>query len=317
MEHSSKKTNRKVHKTSMANFKETTDENGFKSVVAFIDGNILGADQNNKHYDEIISRLWSDDLDGVVELFSPEHAVAVAFAQLSADVKIEDGIVYFRGEAVNKNLGTHLIRLWEAGESYKPVVKFLERLYNNPQPESREMLWDWISTRNLTICKSGHVIGYKGVRDDYSSSRKGEGDLVNGEPVDLVINAPGNVVEKARDGVEFNPEVECGRGLHIGDFSYAKDWAGQFADGKIMEVLFDPRDVVSISRDAQGRKIRSCRYKVLREVKQENPNLVVESDENVFGVMSPNDLRKAIDLKADTTKNHLSQKRDRFGRFVK
>lgn len=334
MEHSSKKTNRKVHKTSMANFKETTDENGFKSVVAFIDGNILGADQNNKHYDEIISRLWSDDLDGVVERFSPEHAVAVAFAQLSADVKIEDGIVYFRGEAVNKNLGTHLIRLWEAGESYKPVVKFLERLYNNPQPESREMLWDFISSRHLTLCDNGLVLAYKGVNEDFSSSRTGEGDIVDGSPVDKIYNKQGVTVEKARELVEFDPNQTCSRGLHVATWDFARSF-GQ----KVVEVIFDPKDVVSVTSDANGEKVRVCKYKVIKEVTKPREDFVVEVDRvdsgsnnptlseskvfeitldsNRFGVVTPNDVRKTLGIKIDTTKNHLSQKRDKSGRFIK
>lgn len=337
----------------MASFKETTDDNGFRSVVVYLNGNLLGADQNNYHYDEIIRRLGSHETDGLEDLFSPENAIREQFKQLSADVRVENGVVYYRDELVNSNLSHHLIKLWKAKEDFKPVLKFLERLYQNPQPESRDMLWDWIRDRNLILCKNGMVIGWKGVSADFSSTRTGVGDLVNGEPVSKVFNNPGNVVEKPRSQVTFDPSLTCAQGLHIGTYSFARDFIGFL--GKVVEVLFSPADVVSVTSDAEGQKIRVCKYKVLREVTEERKDLVDHEDYKFdggvvtngdpkrqataviealeaykkkgssksvsWGVLTKDDIRlggsPSGDPIKDTTKNHLTQKRGPDGRFLK
>lgn len=324
----------------MASFKETRDENGFRSVVVYLNGNLLGADQHNKYYDEIIHRLGVHDTDGLEDLFSPENAIKEQFKQLSADVRIEYGTVFYRDEPVNSNLSFHLIRLWEAGEDFKPVLKFLERLYQNPQPESREMLWDWIQDRNLILCNNGMVIGWKGVESDFASTRTGFGDLVNGEPVDTIYNKPGNVVEKPRSEVTFDPSRTCAQGLHVGTYAFASGFVSSL--GRVVEVLFSPADVVSVTSDAEGQKIRVCKYKVLREVTEERKDLVDHQDykfdgglvvgdperqaEKVLEVLEEYKNSRTMNIKGgqmtitpikDTTKNHLTQKRGPDGRFLK
>jgi hypothetical protein len=67
-----------------------------------------------------------------------------------------------------------------------------------------------------------------------------------------------------RDQVQFDPGVGCHTGLHVGTFEYA---AG-FAQGALLEVVVNPRDVVSVPTDCGAQKMRTCRYTVVGLLEQ-------------------------------------------------
>lgn len=251
----------------MSNFQIIKDEYGNRTATLFLNGDILQADEHNGNFDIIVERLIANDLDGIEDLFSIEKSVARAFATLSSDVKIEDGVVFYRERRVNQVLSEHLVRLWEAGEGYAPVVRFLEKLYQNPNEDSVERLWHWISTRHLTLSESGNIIGYKGLRADFRSIHAGKDDIRNGEPVNgHVLNKPGDVIEKDRTKVVFDVNIGCAEGLHVGDYSYASSFGNV-----VVQVEVNPADVVSVPNDDE-RKMRVCRYRVLEEVEREADN---------------------------------------------
>lgn len=218
--------------------------------------------------DEIVRRLSEGD-ETVADLFSPEVAVRQRFeGTLSADVKVEGGQVFFRGEAQNGAVVDQILAFLDAGEDFKPLVRFMEKLAGNPQEHSREQLYRWLSTNKFTITPEGDILAYKAVQSDYRSKHAGKG-IVNGELVDNVVNAPGNVCEYVRDEVVHNPGVACAEGLHAGTYSYAVWFGGTGGDSKIVEVLVNPADVVSVPTDSSDRKMRVCRYTVLRDANGE------------------------------------------------
>lgn len=319
-----------------------------------LNGELYSADENNKNFDRILEKVRDDEVEGLVELFSPEVAIANSIAQVSADVVIQNGTVLYRGEPVNQALSEHLVRVWDAGlVDYRPYVRFIERLYKNPNEHSREMLWQWINDHHLTVTESGKIIAYKGVDSKGQSSRIGTGDIRNGKPVDgYIVHEPGDVIEKSREGVEFNPAVGCSFGLHVGTYNYAKDWASH--NGKVFEVEVDPGDWVSTPTECESQKGRVCKYTVIREVDKPNDSYYVpdsdaediddetdwddeadwdtyweedEVDEDYSELAEPSEVTsgnarvRTITVGArivrDTTKNHLHQARDpKTGRFI-
>jgi hypothetical protein len=65
-----------------------------------------------------------------------------------------------------------------------------------------------------------------------------------------------------RSEVEWDPTVGCHRGLHVGTWDYAYG----FAQGAVMEVHVNPRDVVSVPTDSDAAKVRCCRYTIVRVI---------------------------------------------------
>jgi hypothetical protein len=316
----------------VANFKIIKNEDGSRHVTVVWDGNILEADSNHEKFDEIVDLLLDaeddEDLAGLDTLFSPERYIAASFASLSSDVKIENGTVLYRGEVLDGALVNVILEVYNQGEDYAPFVKFLERVKNNPNPHSVEHLYRWISDRNFTIREDGTFIAYKGVREDLRSIRSGPA-IHNGVPVnENILNSPGDVIEMDRDIVEFNPNVGCSVGLHVATYHYASTWTSQVK--RVVKVIVDPADVVSVPTDCADEKMRACRYVVGEEVTSELDSIYEREPETeedvVVGDVLP-DFNKFVNTTPyvtwngsntnDTRLNHLNQKRDANGRFVK
>ena len=92
----------------------------------------------------------------------------------------------------------------------------------------------------------------KGVRNDYKDKYSGKID-----------NSPGSNPTMPRSDVDDNINNGCSKGLHVGTLEYADNWAGP--DGRVMEVEFNPANMVSVPHDCEYAKLRVTEYKVIKE----------------------------------------------------
>lgn len=323
----------------MANAKLIKNEDGSRSLTVIWDGNILTADSSHARFDDMVDLALNggdtqEEMDELADLFSPAQAISRKFADLSADIRVDAGVIYHKGNQVNGVLSDLIVKLFEEDEDYVPFVRFLERCQNNPNPESVEHLYRWISDLDFTITDDGRFLAYKGLNSNSTSINAGPG-IRNGVAVNgNILNLPGDVVEMARDQVTFDKSVGCAQGLHAGTWSYANS----FSRGVVVKVVIDPEHVVSVPTDCYDAKLRVCRYEVV-EVVQEPVKTSYESgyysdpdlEEDISGLdelegsLGEEDNRitwasivgSATDTRTDTTLNHLSQSRDSFGRFIK
>lgn len=166
----------------------------------------------------------------------------------------EDGSVTLPSGAVLPDAFRRMITSVTDEKDIQAVLAFGEKLVANPLAHARDSLIEWI-TRNpsLAITRDGDVIGYRGLREDYTSIHSGYG-IVNGvHYTDAHLdNSPGNVIEFPREMIDHNPDNFCSVGLHVGTW----DFASSFTRGPIVIVTFSPADVVSPPRDAEQEKIR-------------------------------------------------------------
>jgi hypothetical protein len=153
-------------------------------------------------------------------------------------------------------------------------------------------LFDWLKSEDFTITEDGDILGYRYLRDDFTSYHSGPG-IVNGVPTNGHLdNSVGNVVEMARSSVTHDPRSSCASGLHVGNWGYSGN------QSNIVEVIVNPRDVVSVPVDAGGSKMRVCRYTVSKVASGKISAPVVHS------------------TSVDTRENHKAQARDSRGRFL-
>lgn len=208
------------------------------------------------------------DADTVRALVDPRASVESYITRVSDRVSFRGSELLFDGDPVNTSLASTIIRLATEDESGDPakLIKFLENLMNNPSEHSREQLYDWIAPRDITITQDGHFLAYKGLREDFTSINAGPGIVNNVEYTGNthLDNTPGNVVEFSRSKVVANSSIGCAVGLHAGTHEYASG----FAEGKLVLVKINPRDVVSVPTDCDAQKLRVCRYEVLEEVQE-------------------------------------------------
>ena len=193
----------------------------------------------------------------------PIKGVTTTLTRLTERVTYKDGVIYFDGDELDNALAAHIIKIIESGaeaKDYQSFALFLENLAQNPSKKSRKHLYSFIETHGMTISDDGHLIAYKGVQKDGTSIHAGYG-IVDGVEYEnaYLPNAVGSVVEIPRSQVDDDRNAACSTGLHAGTFRYAQD----FAQGLLLTVKVNPRDVVSVPADHSNAKIRTARYSVL------------------------------------------------------
>ena len=259
----------------------TTDQDDHSVATALLPDGPVTLANDNPAYDEFVDALLSGaDAADVSRLASAERIVAEKFRGLSERVSVGAGRVFFDGDEVDDSVARHLLRvLDEQREDWRPLVAFMEKIAANPEPHSREQLYDWLRSHQFTITEAGDIIGYKGVASDgeggYCSVHSGSA-IRNGEAVTgRIPNAVGDTIEMPRSKVAHDPAAACSYGLHVGTYSYAHSWA----QGAMLKVAVNPRDVVSVPTDAGGEKVRVSRYRVLDVIDAPETAAVVDEDD--------------------------------------
>ena len=95
-------------------------------------------------------------------------------------------------------------------------------------------------------------MAYKAVRSDFKDIHSGTFD-----------NSVGQTVSMPRNAVDDDKNRTCSAGLHFCSFEYLPHFA--HANGHVVLVKINPRDVVAIPADYNDTKGRTCRYEVTGE----------------------------------------------------
>lgn len=257
---------------------KTTDD---QYVTVFIPGrDPLPANASHPNFKAIVAacaasttgEITDADVDGLVDLFDVAAAVQRKFQRLSERVSVEGNEILLDGEPVHNSLTKQILAFMDEGEDFEPLVNFYEKLLTNPLHGVRETLYGWLEGQmgdesKVTICEDGDLVGYKGVwvrEGGYRPSKMNTTPIRVSDtlvPVgEYATQNVGDVVEMPRAAVDA-PSHECGVGLHVGTWNYAKTF------GPVcLKVKFSPRDVVSAPDANASWKVRVIRYTVLEVV---------------------------------------------------
>lgn len=246
------------------------------------------ADSSHPNWDALIEAVQNPDADEdyVYNLFDPSFAVSQALTSLSERISYDGHSILFDGDQQSGPLAEHLLRCVRADVDLAPLVNFWEKVASNPSISSRDQLFTWLQSHAFTITESGDIVGYKGVHENRDSLHSG-GAFVNGEWINgQVPNADGSVITMPRSQVNPDSFQTCSHGLHVGDWSYAASFGAV-----VLEVRVNPRDVVSIPVDSGARKMRCCRYEVVRVLDNQYEQPVLFSEDEVdYDVVDDDDL---------------------------
>lgn len=252
------------------------------AVTVVHDGEIYQALANqHPSFNLILERLNRNGQDtSVIALFDVQKALNNEFRRLSERVVLRGGKVLFDGDELHNGVTKQILRLVEenAVDRLNAFVKFTEKVMTNPQEHSRNQLFNWLDRYDFTITDDGDIVGYKGCASTAAgpastrSAPESDGVTRNGKPVidQPVVNLPGDVIEMPRSKVVWDPKQGCRNGLHVGTYAYAKSFASV-----LLEVHFNPRDVVSVPTDCGEQKIRTCRYTVVGPVSEQHKTAVL------------------------------------------
>ncbi|OZB80343.1 hypothetical protein [Microbacterium sp. 13-71-7] len=258
---------------------ENPDEKG--SVTIIIGGQPYTLTDDSPMYEDALGSVKSGVADDeLLALFQPVAVVGERLTGLSERITTDGANIFFDGDAVDAGIARHILRIMSREgrgkpDAYMPVVRFLDKLYQNPSLRSRQQLYQFLRRFDFTITADGDFIAYKGVRRDFTSIHAGPG-IVDLHPMrGHLPNRPGSVLQVSRSYVNNNPHHGCSTGLHVGTFSYARG----FSQGGLVTCVVNPRDVVSVPIDAGWQKVRVSRYRVLEAIECEYVFPVYDEDD--------------------------------------
>ena len=200
------------------------------SLTIVVDGKALTMEKTNPSFNNATKLLAEERFDELPELFDIPTAVE-KFA--NGNISVSDGEVRYKDEVIHNHVVGRVLDFMSEGLPYKPLVRFLDKLMENPSRRAVRELYSFLEHKSMPLTPDGNFLAYKGVRDDYTDWHSGK-----------FSNKVGDVNEMARN-----------------------------YGGHLMVVEIDPRDVVSVPLDCEQQKLRTAKYKVVShfEKKLEEP----------------------------------------------
>jgi hypothetical protein len=222
-----------------------------QSIAVHYDGKSKVIKNDHPNYERAKEAIKEADWNLFIDLLSPDKVIA---EKSDGKFKIRDDQVFIQNDdgsefALPSELNKTVLMYMEDGLEYNSLIKFATKLQRNPSYRSVQQLFRYISSVNMTITEDGDFIAYKSVREDFKDQHSGTFD-----------NSIGNVVEMPRNQVDDNPDNHCSNGLHVASYNYANN---VYRGPVTLYVSVNPEDVVSVPKDHNNEKIRTCRYKVL------------------------------------------------------
>ena len=283
---------------------------GVKTVEAtfLVDGELVPLrvtqDDQADNYNKIVQMLEKPSLDvdeiqeELYELMSPVAKVKKQIESsfyLSDNLTLEGGVIKFGEYVLEEALSDHMLSLLNEDNTpkdeklWKSYVKFLDNLHQNVNEDIRKQLFRWIDYENKAghgfgITDDGCIVGYKGCKGtilEPMSSFEGNAIVDGVEIKGRIPNKVGSVVSMPRSSVQYDPEVGCSVGLHVGTRDYAINWAPI-----LLLVKVNPRDVVSVPYECASQKMRVCEYTVLKvtDASEEHKRYHGEDDDEYEGL---------------------------------
>ena len=219
------------------------------SLTVVIDGKAHTMNDNHPAWQQAKQALADEDWVRLEKLFDVESAVQ-DYLDEDAHVEVKDGTISYKGQVVHNLVVEKILSFMKKDMPFKPLIKFLGKLMENPSRRSVDELYKFLEHKNMPITPQGNFLAYKGVTSDFKDFH-----------TQKFSNKVGDVLEMRRNSVCDDANIGCSYGFHAGSYEYAKGYAS--GGGNLMVVEIDPTDVVSVPHDCNCQKLRTAQYKVV------------------------------------------------------
>ena len=201
-----------------------------------------------------IKEMYQNESRDYSEFFAELKLKEVSFTT-EHGVKVSKEGIYLNGFHLQDQLADWIVENIDTISPDSSYIRFLDNLAQNPDRRMQEQLYGFLKHTDVKINEDGMVLAYKAVTDGFLDIHTGKID-----------NSIGAVVEMPRDEVDDDPEKTCSRGLHVAAASYIPEYGNEYYKHRVVQVLINPKDFVSIPVDYNFAKARVCRYTVVREI---------------------------------------------------
>lgn len=233
------------------------------SVTVILDGKVIAVRRGASNFDAARAAVLAEQWEGIESILVPGHSVS---QWLGDGFTFEDGAIRFGGEIIDTRLSDRMVKMSDAGDNPTALMKFWQRLQNNPSMRSVEQLYGFLENKGIPLDAEGYILAYKSINSDYTDHHTGKCD-----------NTVGQVLSMPRNRISDDPNQACHYGYHVGALEYASTFGG--SGSRIVICRVDPADVVCVPYDHSMQKVRVCRYEVMSE--QERPEFLSDTYEDV------------------------------------
>jgi len=304
----------------MTLFSLSEDRKGKTLTIFFDNGDCEPIPESHVNFKKILG-MWLEggkiDDTEVRELTKIMETVAKKLAVLSERITVDSDGVYFDGDPLNGEVSELIKNAYLNDEELQvgSLVNFIEKAMTNPSLKSLDDLYRWIKNGDLVIDPDGDILAYKGTvlnsKGIPESVHSGTA-FVNGEKITGKIpNVAGTTITMPRSNVNDNEAIACSTGLHAGTYRYASSFAQH-----LIQVKINPRDVVSVPKDARDQKMRVSRYIVLDKITERVKTTFAKAPVAVKEISETKSEIKT-EKPAVPAAERIGAVRDSKGRFIK
>jgi hypothetical protein len=184
---------------------------------------------------------------------------------LDRDFSIRNGKLFYKGAQLGGVVVTRVVDFIKRKIPFQTTLAFIKRLPDDQL--RRDAVFKFLETEGLTLTPDGCIMAYKGVKANFCSTmyQNNFRDLQNAVLIDNYIRfKPGDKPRAPLSECDRDPNVHCGRGIHVGSHSYAKSYADG-AGGHMILCKIQPEDVASVPYDSRE-KMRVCSLEVISDL---------------------------------------------------
>ena len=231
----------------------------------FLNNQVYSVKKDEKIWDQLIEAIKTENIETIQNIVDQKTAI-INYID-GSPFCIKNNTVYYNDKILDNSLTQRIIEMHKDGFNIAPMARFVHNLMQNPSNRAIQELYNFLEVCNLPITEDGRFIAYKRIRYDYKDCHSG-----------TIDNTPGVIVRMPRNQVDDNKENTCSHGLHVCSLAYLAHFCGD----RLIVVLVNPRDVVSIPIDYNNSKMRVCEYESYSEIPMETLNEFNNSLKSVF-----------------------------------
>jgi len=217
------------------------------SLTVVLNGNPHTMSCDSPNFPQAKKALAEERWEDLDDLFDMAKAIQ---NYADGNIRVENNKILYKENEVHNHVVDRILDFMTNDLPFKPVVRFLDKLMDNPSRRAVKELYNFLEHKNMPLTPDGNFLAYKGVKEDFTDCYSGKFD-----------NSVGQVLEMQRNNVCDDAGVGCSYGFHAGSHEYAKGYAS--GGGNLMIVEINPADVVSVPNDCSCQKLRTAKYRVV------------------------------------------------------
>jgi hypothetical protein len=269
------------------------------SITVVVNGKSYTLNDGHPNYAAVRQAVIDRKFDKIATLVDIPEAVR---RYTYGSIEVENGAIKYGGRIVHNYICDKIFSFMKEGLPFEPLVAFLDKLMKNPSKRAVTELYSFLEHKAMPITPNGNFLAYKSVKSDWTDHHTG-----------TFNNSIGNTLEMVRNDVCDDANVGCSSGFHAGSLEYASSFGNRNSHLLIVEI--NPSDVVSVPKDSDCQKLRTCKYKVIAEYTQKLPDNYTEQ----YSERGRDEFTDDCDCGEDHDQGNVSfyNQRDELGRFVK